>query len=304
MRFEQWKRVIAGTASDVNRNCTLFFAAALSYYLVLAFFPALIALAAVVAYLPIPDLFNTVIATLGRVMPPESMGLVRRIVADAVTPHHGAFLSFGVIGMLWTLSDGFAAMIEALNFAYNVPETRSMWRTRALSFQLTFLIGSLSTLAFAFMIVGPRFGEFLAAHTGMSRAFALTWPVLRYVLTAIFMVLAVEGLYFMAPNVRQNFHATLPGAIFAVITWILLSDALSVYFQKFAHLNRTYGVLGGGIALLVWLYWSGFVILLGAGLNGQLIQERGERKLDLKQPLRAKTRPRLAAAADEATPVA
>jgi membrane protein len=64
----------------------------------------------------------------------------------------------------------------------------------------------------------------------------------------------------------------LPGAVFSVIGWILLSDGLSLYFQKFAHLNKTYGVLGGGIALLVWLYWSSFVILLGAELNSEILQ--------------------------------
>jgi membrane protein len=88
------------------------------------------------------------------------------------------------------------------------------------------------------------------------------------------MVLAVEGLYFLAPDLKQGLHSSLPGAVFSVVTWILLSDGLSLYFQKFSHLNRTYGVLAGSIALLVWLYWSGFVILLGAELNSEIIKLR------------------------------
>jgi membrane protein len=82
-----------------------------------------------------------------------------------------------------------------------------------------------------------------------------------------------------------------------------LSDALSLYFLKFAHLNRTYGVLGGGIALLTWLYWSGFIILLGAVLNSEIILERGDGKLALKQPPPAKVQPRPATTAEEARPV-
>jgi membrane protein len=96
--------VIASTANDAALNHTLSFAAALSYYFVMAFFPALIALAAILAYLPIPDLFDTVITTMTRVAPPESMGMIRQIVADVILSNRGALLSFGLIGTLWTCS--------------------------------------------------------------------------------------------------------------------------------------------------------------------------------------------------------
>ncbi len=92
MSLVRVKRVIVGTANDVNLNHILAFAAALSYYFVMAFFPALIALAAIVAYLPVPDLFNTIVSTMARVVPPESMGLIRRIVADVISPSRGALL--------------------------------------------------------------------------------------------------------------------------------------------------------------------------------------------------------------------
>lgn len=86
MRLSQWRRVIVQSARDIDQNHTLAFAAALSYYFVMAFFPALIGLAAIIAYLPIPNLFNTMVGTLSRVMPPESMGLVRKVVAEIITP--------------------------------------------------------------------------------------------------------------------------------------------------------------------------------------------------------------------------
>jgi membrane protein len=282
MRLRLVKRVIAGVADDIMQNHILSFAAALSYYFVMAFFPALIALAAIVAYLPVPNLFTTIIATMARVAPPESMGLIRKIVADIISPSRGAFLSFGLIGILWTCSSGFSATIEALNVAYDVPETRSFWKARWLAIKLTFIIGTLVTFAFVFMIVGPRFGEFLAGQLGLTWMFALIWPFLRYVLSITFIVVAVEALYLTAPNLKQHFTASLPGAVLAVVGWILLSDALSLYFRTFAHLNRTYGVLGGGVALLTWLYWSGFLILLGAEVNSEILQLRGDGTLTLK----------------------
>jgi membrane protein len=303
MHFQQIKRIIAGTVNDLVQNHILSFAAALSYYFVLAFFPALIALSALVAYLPVPNLFETIIGTMARVAPPESMGLIRRIVADVISPSRGALLSFGLIGVLWTCSSGFSAIIEALNVAYDVPETRPWWKTRLLAIELTFVIGTLVTFAFAFMIVGPRFGEFLAARLGLSWAFAVVWPVLRYVLAVSFIVVAVEWLYYLAPNLKQSFLSLMPGAILAVIGWILLSDALSLYFRTFAHLNKTYGVLGGGVALLTWLYWSGFLILLGAELNSEIIQVRGDGTLTLKQPPPPKVKPVPATTGDAAQPV-
>ncbi len=269
----------------------------------MAFFPALIALAAIVAYLPVPDLFNTIVSTLARVVPPESMGLIRKIVADVITPSRGALLSFGLLGTIWTCSSGFSAMIEALNVAYDVPETRPWWKTRLLAIELIFITGTLITLAFTFMILGPRFGQFLADRLDLAPIYAMIWPVLRYVFAITFVVIAIHALYFLAPNLKQRFFQILPGALLAVIGWVLLSNGLSIYLHRFAHLNKTYGVLGGGIAFLIWLYWSGFLILLGAELNSEIIQVRGDGTLPLKQPPPEKVKPIAATVADAARPV-
>lgn len=303
MSFQGVKRVVVGTVNDINLNHIFAFAAALSYYFVMAFFPALIALAAALTFLPVPNLFDSMVSTLARVVPGESMGLIRHIVGDVISPNRGALLSLGLIGAIWTCSSGFAAMIEALNVAYDVPETRPFWKTRLLAIELMFAIGGLVTFAFIFMILGPRFGEFLANRVGASQIWTILWPVLRYALAIIFIVLAVNGLYYLGPNLRQRFITILPGAVLAVVGWILLSDGLSVYFHRVAHLNKTYGILGGGIAFLTWLYWSGFVILLGAELNSEIIQVRGDGTLPLKQPPPSKVKPVAATIADGAQPV-
>jgi membrane protein len=303
MRFHKLKRVLRGTVNDIAGNHISSFAAALSYYFVLGFFPALIALAAFVAYLPIPDLVNHVVSTLARVAPPESMGLIRRIVADVISPSRGALLSFGLIGSLWTCSSGFATLIEAVNVAYDVPETRPWWKTRLLALELVFIVGTLVTLAFAFMVVGPRFGEFLASYLHLSHVFAAIWPLLRYVSAVSIIVVAFEIVYYFAPNIKHQFVSSLPGAVLAVVSWILLSNALSLYFRKFANLNKTYGILGGAVALLTWLYWSGFIILVGAELNSEIMQQQGDGTLSLKQPPPAKVRPTPATTSDAAEPV-
>jgi len=303
MQIRQVRRVVVGAASDIAVNHIFSFAAALSYYFVLAFFPLLITLAAIVAYLPTPDLFDTIVTTLARVAPPQAMPLIRHIVSDVITPSRGALLSFGLVGTLWVCSSGFVTLIEAVNVAYDVPETRPWWKTRWLAVELMFVVGTLVTIATALIIVGPHFGIYLDEHLGITRGFAVVWPVLRYVVAIGFTVLAVEAVYFMAPNVKQRFTSSLSGAIVAVAGWILASEGLGWYFSKFGHLNKTYGVLGGAIALLTWLYWSGFLILVGAELNSEIIQQRGDGTLQLKQPPPPKVRPSLSTTADSAQPV-
>jgi membrane protein len=268
------------------------FAAGLSYYFVLSLFPALIAMSAVVGFLPVPNLFSQILTLMARFVPADSMGVVRQIVTDVITPHRGALLSFGLLGTLWTASSGFAGMIEALNVAYNVPETRPYWKTRGLAIVLTFLIGGLLLVALGMMLVGPRFGEWMAGALHLSYVWARIWPVVRWMVSGTFIVVAVECMYFLAPNVKQRFFHTLVGAVFAVATWLALSFTLGIYFQRFANFNRTYGALGGVIALMTWLYWSSFVILLGAQINGEVLQANGDGTLPLKQAPPEKVTPK------------
>lgn len=142
------------------------------------------------------------------------MGVVRRVVSDVVTPNRGAFLSFGLLGTLWSSSGGFAAAIEALNIAYDVEETRPFWKTRPLAVGLTFLIGLLLLIALGIMIVGPRFGEWLSYRAHLSQLWVWVWPYIHWTLAVGFTVLAVEALYFSLPTGSRD-----SGPLFPVQFW-------------------------------------------------------------------------------------
>src|SRR5580692_6653455 len=187
------KHALAGTCGDVLRNHTLQMAAALSYYFVLSLFPSLIVLSAIVAYLPVPNLFDQAMSTMARFLPPDSMGLVRRVLSDVITPNRGTFLSFGILGTVWTASGGFAAAIEALNIAYDVEDDRPFWKTRPLAVGLALVTGALMLVALSVMIVGPRFGEWLAGRVHLSYFFSyffvLLWPYIHWSIAIGFTVL-------------------------------------------------------------------------------------------------------------------
>lgn len=284
------RTALVRTYADIVQNHTLQMAAALSYYFVLSLFPALIFLSAVVAYLPVPDLFNQGLSVMGQFLPPDTMGLVRRVLSDVITPNRGTFLSFGLLGTLWAASGGFSAAIEALNIAYEVRDDRPFWKTRPLAIWLAFIIGVLLLTALSVMIVGPRFGGWLAGRVHLSSLFVLLWPYIHWSIAIGFTILAVEVLYYVAPNVKQRFLATLPGAVLAVGCWIGLSYLLGIYFRHFANFNKTYGTLGAAIALMTWLYWTGFAMLVGAELNAELAKISREGKLPEKSEPPAITR--------------
>ena len=286
---------LARTYTDIQQNHTMQMAAALSYFFVLSLFPALIFLSAIVAYLPVPDLFNQALGLMARFLPADTMGLVRRVLADVVSPNKGTFLSFGILGTLWAASGGFAAAIEALNVAYEVKDDRPFWKTRPLAVGLAFITGALMLVALSVMIVGPRFGEWLADKVHLSNLFILLWPLIHWTIAVGFTILAVEVLYFIAPNVKQRFTATLPGAILAVSCWIALSYLLGIYFRHFSNFNKTYGTLGAAIALMIWLYWTGFAMLAGAELNAELAKLSREGRLQERHEPPAITKIDLAA---------
>ena len=197
--------------------------------------------------------------------------------------------------MLGSVTTGFAALIEALNVAYDVPETRSFWKTRGVALLMALAVGGLFLLALAVQVVGPDFGRWLAERFGLGPLLRVLWPYLRWGVTVAFAAGAIVATYKVAPNIRQRVLQILPGAILATGVWILLSFGLGIYFRSFAHFNKTYGTMGAAVALLVWVYYTGFVILVGAQLNSELIQLAGEGSPALKQSPPETAKPQVAA---------
>ena len=255
------------------RHHTLQVSAALSYYFVLSVFPGLIFLSAVVGFIPLPDLFSHVLLLMGRLLPADTMRVVYSVLGDVLSSHRATWLSFGMVGTIWMASAAFDSMIEALDIAYDVEVQRPLWKSRLIAIGLAAICGALLLAALAVMLVGPRFGDWLASRLALSAVFIAAWPVLRWAIAICFTILAVEVLYFLGPNVKQRFGATLPGAVISVAVWNGLSYLLGLYFRYFANFNRTYGTLGGLIALMIWLNWTSFVLLMGAELNAELAKE-------------------------------
>ncbi|HEX4426626.1 MAG TPA: YihY/virulence factor BrkB family protein [Terriglobales bacterium] len=245
-------------------------AAALSYYLVLSLFPGIILFVAVVNAIHVHGLLAPASSLLLRLLPAETVVSFQSVLFDVLPTNGTVWFSFGTVGTIWVASSAFAALIEALDMAYGVKVARPFWKARALALGLAAASGTLLMSVLAVMIAGPRFGSWLAMRVNLPPSFPLFWAVFHWMIVFGFTLAAVEMLYFLAPNVKQRFEATLPGAMLAVLSCIGLSYLFAYYVRHVGNFSHIYGTLAGFIAFMVWCYWNSFVLLVGAKLNAEL----------------------------------
>lgn len=263
---ELGRRVIAG----VQRTDCSGYAAALAYYFLFSLFPFLIFLTALLAYLPVGDWFEQVIALLSRVMPGAALELVRDYLSGLLSQQRGGLLSFGILIALWTASNGMSAISGALNHAYGVEEGRPFWKVRAMAILLTVGLSIFLIASIVLLIFGPQIGGYIANWMGLGTVFEFGWNILRWPVILILVTAAIAAIYYFAPDVEQQWKWIAPGSLFAVTIWTILSLGFSYYVNNFGSYEKTYGSIGAIIVMLTWMYASGFVILVGGEINAEI----------------------------------
>ncbi len=245
-------------------------AAQLAYYFLFALFPFFLFLTTLMGYLPIPDLLDRLLDMLGQMLPGEALQLVQDNIRKLVTDQRGGLLSFGILAALWTSSSALTAIMDSLNRAYDVDEGRPFWKVRGLAILLTIGLSVIIVGALVLLTFGPQIGGWIADLAGLGRVFELTWNILRWPVIVGFMILAMAFLYYMAPDVEQQWQWITPGSVCAVIGWLLASLGFAFYVNRFGSYNATYGSIGAVIVLLTWMYVSGLFVLIGGELNAEI----------------------------------
>lgn len=239
--------------------------AQLAYFFLLSLFPLLIFIFTLMPYLPIQQ--HDILGGIREFAPPQTMELIEKNVNYVLNQKNGGLLSFGIIGTLWSASNGIHALVRAFNKAYNVEESRSFIVSRMMAIVLTFGMIIVFIVAVILPIFGKEIALFLFSYLGFTKEFLQLWNMLKMVVSAAILFLIFTGLYWIAPNIKLRCRSALPGAAFATIGWILSSFALSFYVKNFSNFSLTYGSIGAIIVLLIWLYISGFIIILGGEIN-------------------------------------
>ncbi|PLT30013.1 YihY/virulence factor BrkB family protein [Peribacillus deserti] len=243
-------------------------AAEQSYYYMLALFPMLILLLSIVPYLNIDP--QKAIKVMGTLMPSETTSIFKDNVVKIVSERNGGLLTFGILGTLWSASNGINAFIHSMNIAFDVNETRSFIKQRLISILLT--LGLI--VAFVVALVLPVFGnvlyDIIDSILPLPAEMEILFKVLRWIVAICVMIVVLAFLYKMAPNKHYPFKQVLPGAITATVVWQLISLGFSFYVSNFGNYSSTYGSLGGVIVLMLWLYLTGLALVLGGEINAIL----------------------------------
>jgi membrane protein len=263
---ELGRRVIAEIRDD---DC-LGRAAQLAYYFLFALFPFFLFLTTLLGYLPIPDLLDRLLETLGQMLPGEALRLVQDNVRQLVMDQRGGLLSFGILAALWTSSSALTAITDSLNRAYDVEEGRPFWKVRLIAMGLTVGLSVFIVVALVLLTFGPQLGRWVADLVGLGRVFEVTWNVVRWPVIVGLLVVAIALLYYVAPDVEQEWTWITPGSACAVLGWLLASLGFAFYVNRFGSYNATYGSIGAVIVLLTWMYVTGLFVLIGGEINAEI----------------------------------
>ena len=254
-------------------------AAELSFRWLLALFPLAIMTAAFAGFaaerVGVADPTQQILDAAGAQLPPEAAETLRPQLDRVLMNQDGGLLTLGLVLTVYAASAGMRAIIKGFNKAYRVQERRPFWRQVAVAIGLTILMGTSVVASFMVLVVGQIAARDLAAQVGLEEATASAFELARFPLVLIALGAASAFLYWSAPAQHPPLRWALPGIVVFVPGWMLATVLFSLYVDNFGSYDDTYGTLGGIVVLLLWLYITFIVLLLGAQLNAALQREFG-----------------------------
>lgn len=245
-------------------------AAQVAFYFIFALFPLLLFLLSLFGLVlgSAEDMRQELFAYLGQVIPASAVLLIKQTLNEVVTESSGGKLTFGFILALWSASSGIDSVRIVLNDIYDFSETRSWWKYKLISVLLTLGLTLLVIFVIATIFYGTHFLGSILASAGLESSARIVGGILSFILIIIALNLAFAFLYAFAPNHSPfTWKWITPGAAAAVVLWLVFSFGFRIYLAYFDSYAKTYGSLGAIIILLLWLYLTALVILIGGVVN-------------------------------------
>src|SRR3954447_14741845 len=269
--------ILKRTATEFSEDQLTDRAAALTYYGLLALFPALIALVSIVGLFADPQTTAQKITEIVTQIGPSSgaqtfAGPINSIASNQSAA--GVLFVVGLVAALWSASGYVGAFMRASNVIYETPEGRPIWHLRPLQMLVTLLIVVLvAILALALVLTGPIV-DAVAGPLGISSTATTIWDIAKWPVMLAIVLAIIAVLYYSTPNVKlRGFKWVSPGSLVAVAVWLIASAAFAFYVANFGSYDKTYGTLGGVVVMLMWLWITNLALLFGHQLNAE--QERG-----------------------------
>lgn len=264
---------IKHAVKDFAEDDMMTYAAALAFRILLALFPFVLFLLALLGVLGLGGFFDRLLNQAQAALPGDAYGLLAQSIGEIRSQPRGGLVSVSIVFAIWAASAGVRSLMNALNIAYDVEESRPVWKLYPLSIVYTIGLAILILIAAGLTLVGPRVLDWLGGAGGMGVVTAL-WTWLRWPLAVLLVMITVAVVYYVAPNIKQPFAIVTPGSVLAVLGWIVASIGFSFYVSRFANYSATYGSLGGVIVLLLYFFITAAVLLFGAELNAAIYHVR------------------------------
>jgi membrane protein len=242
-------------------------AAALGFYLTLAVFPAMIFVMALLPYLPIAHVDQAIMDLLRQALPPRTAQMFSGVVQEVVSERRGGVLTFGIAAALWASSSGMYAIMQQMNVAYDIEETRGFLRARATALALSLLFVVLVVGAFSLVVLGGVIQDWLGVRMGVSDTLLDFFIVFRWVVIVLALLVAIAVIYNRAPARKRPFALVTRGTVTATVALIVASLGFRLYVANFGNYSATYGSIGAVIVLMLWFYIAGVVMLVGAEID-------------------------------------
>lgn len=272
-----WTYVVRKTIREFSEDQCLDLAAALTYYAVLAMFPAALAVLSLVGLVgrsdETVDALLQILRDVGASGPAESLESPLRELSQ--NDQSGFALAIGLAVALWSASAYVNAFGRGMNRIYEIDEGRPIWKLRPMMILVTIvLVVLVAAVAISLVLTGPA-AEAVGNAVGLGTTATLVWSIAKWPALLAVVILIVALLYYATPNIKQpKFRWVSVGAVVAIITWIIASAGFGLYVANFSNYDRTYGSLAGAIVFLLWLWITNLALLFGAELDAELERAR------------------------------
>jgi membrane protein len=271
--------ILKRTVKEFQEDNITDWAAALTYYSVLALFPALLALVALVGLVgQYPQTTDSILNILSDAGADQSTVDSLRSTINGVVQNKGgagALLGFGLLGAVWSASGYIGAFMRASNAIWEKPEGRPFWKLRPLQVVVTLIMLILLALLLVGLVVSGPLATAVGDQIGLGSTTATVYSIAKWPIMALVMVFLLAFLYYTAPNAKlPRFQWISPGAVAALVIWAIATVGFFFYVRNFGSYNKTYGALGGAISMLVWLWITNIAVLFGQQLNSEIERAR------------------------------
>jgi membrane protein len=259
------------TFKEVSEDHVMAFAGNLTYKALFAIFPFFTFLLSLLGIFNADELVNTMINRLSGVLPQSATEFIeKQLLSITQSQAESAFTLAAIVSILlalWGVSGAFRSVMEAMNVMYEVEEDRPFWMKYGISIFISLAVIVLMLTALGIVVFGSSVGGGLAAAVGLGSVFQTVWSIVQWPILACIVLFAFAIVYYFGPAAKQKWRWISPGSILAFVFWLVFSLLFSFYVGNFGSYNETYGSLAGVILLMLYIYYSAVIMLIGAEMN-------------------------------------